>query len=91
MYARIQQQVHDVATITGKLLDKKSTCMNKISYLRGLQLCYVTLRRAYEDIEDIYFHYLLKPQIKLTQPMVLSCIICMHMLIQQQHAPSLPV
>ena len=58
--------------------------MNGVSYLRGLQLCYVTLRKTFNDIENIYFQYALKPNIRLTQPIVVSCIMCMRMMLARQ-------
>lgn len=89
MHTLFEQQLKDVATIIDRFNEKRDISMNKRSYLRGIQLCYVILKKTYDDLEDVYFNYILKPQIRLTQPVVISCIMCMQMLSQQKEAPSL--
>jgi hypothetical protein len=89
MFSLINHQLGEIASLIRLLHDKKQVCINKPSYLRALQLFYVTLRHTHHELEDIYYHYVLKPQISLTQPIVLSCIWCMHML-SNKDVPVIP-
>lgn len=88
----MKKQVMDISHMVDRLHAKRDVAMNKMSYLRGLQLCLVTLRKTYEELEDIYYNYTLKPQIKLTQPLVISCVWCMQrMLLEQRKGSLLPL
>lgn len=80
----LQFQVNEIYTAISRFCDKKYNCINKLSYLRGLHLCHMTLRKTYNELEDIYYHYALRPQIRVTQPMVVSCVLCMHYLMNKK-------
>lgn len=56
--------------------DKKQVIPSKITYARALQLLYMTLRRTQDDLESIYFSYVLKPALQAQQSIVMSCV-CM--------------
>lgn len=89
MYTLLHKQVTDISHMVDRFYAKRDITINKMSYLRGLQLCLVTLKKTYEELEDIYYQYTLKPQIKLTQPLVISCVLCMQKMLQDQHKASL--
>lgn len=90
MHTLLKRQLAQIHNIVDRYLEKKEDAMNKVSYLRGLQLYLVTLQKTYEDLENVYYAYALKPQIQLTQPIVLSCIVCMHrMITEKKEAPTL--
>lgn len=92
MYTVLKKQVADISCMIDRLYDKRDVALNRMSYLRGLQLCLVTLRKTYEELEDIYYNYTLKPQIKLTQPLVISCVWCMQkMLLDQRKESQMPL
>lgn len=84
MHLLLKHQLDNIHSMIERYLQKKDDAMNKISYLRGLQLYLVTLRKTYEELEDVYFTYALKPQIQLTQPIVISCVYCMHKMITEK-------
>jgi hypothetical protein len=84
MYHLIEGYLKDIATLTHRYHDKRDTCINKARYTHGLQLCFAALKKAYDEIEHIYFDYALRPQIRLTQPIVISCIMCMNALLTQK-------
>jgi hypothetical protein len=85
MFALIHEQLYEISKTTRMLNEKKNTCMNRMSYIRALQLFYMTLRKTNNELSDIYFNYALKPQVRLTQPIVVYCVWCMHHLLKKQY------
>jgi hypothetical protein len=77
MISLLQFQVNELASIIQRIREKQHVCMNKLTYLRSIHLCHVILKNTARELEDVYCSYILKPQIVLTQPIVLSCILCM--------------
>jgi hypothetical protein len=81
----IKRQLLDISHMIDMYQKKHDIAISKVSYMRGLQLYLVTLKKTYEELEDIYFNYALKPQIKLTQPLVISCVLCMQKMMKEQN------
>lgn len=84
MYSLIEGYIKDIATLAQRYDEKRDNCINKASYIHGLQLCFIVLKNAYDDLEDIYFNYALRPQIRSTQSLVIYCIMCINALLAQK-------
>lgn len=79
MYSLLEQYVGNIATLTYRF--NETITKRRV---HGMQLWFMVLKKAYDDLENIYYHYALKPELQLTQPIVISCIMCMkHFLIQK--------
>ena len=84
MFALIHEQMNEIGRTIHMLHGKKSIALNHMSYMRALQLFYITLKKTNHELNDIYFTYALKPQIKVTQPIVVYCLWCMHHIVNKQ-------
>lgn len=79
----LQYQISELAHVVDMFCNKRHTCMSRLSYLRGIHLCHLTLKKTCHELQDIYFRYALRPDIKLSQPIVISCVLCMHMMFKK--------
>lgn len=65
MYRRIIDLLHDIVSLSTNLHGKRDLTRNQISYYRAMHLFYITLQKTYDELEDVYFHYILHPEVKL--------------------------
>ncbi len=64
MYRIIVDLLHDISTLSLHLREKQHV-KDQASYQRAMQLFYMTLKKTYEELEDVYFHYVLQPEMRL--------------------------
>lgn len=82
MYSLLEQYVGNIATLTSRFGESHSHHTKRRAL--GMHLWFRVLKQAYDDLENIYYHYALKPQLQTTQPLVISCLMCMqHFLVQK--------
>lgn len=84
MLSSIHHLSRQICSLVNNLHEKRGIVHNKISYVRALQLFSITLQKAFHDLEDIYYHYVLRKQI-LHDPVVISCVYCMHIMSSKKH------
>lgn len=81
MFTLLNHQVHEIRNIISRTQQSRS---KGVSYARALQLLYVTLRKTQEDLETIYFSYVLKPMLQAQDSIVISCVYMMSQMIKSK-------
>lgn len=83
----IQQQSTGIERVVQQLLSS-SLHTKGVRGIRALQLFHMSLMRTQKELEDIYFHYILKPSIRCEttkEALVLPCVcICAAMLMTRE-------
>jgi hypothetical protein len=81
----VKHQLGDILKVVKQLLDSQQHANGHIRYIRALQLFNIILLRTHRELEDVYFHYVLKPAVRHEinkERLVLPCVYaCSAMLI----------
>jgi hypothetical protein len=74
MQEAIKHQLGGILRLVGNLFESRS---GALKYTRALQLFHVVLMKTQQELEDVYFHYILKPAVRHEvnkQNLVLPCV-----------------
>lgn len=74
MFSLLHHQLFEMKSLLNRAYDKRASVCSRRNFARALQLFFVTLRKAQNDLESIYFSYILKPQLQAQNSIALSCV-----------------